>query len=367
MDWRRFFKPKTPQTPQTPQKPNAIPMLDQVMSATKGATDAFSGVSKQVNNSFRMLGTSSIPGIVGYGIGLRHGIGLGLSVRSGVNQLQSRIVEPMTKMIGLIPGVPFGRGALPMPESSKSGQSKVPTDQISAESMIKQATKTAEQFSQGSMTQEATKAMDQISQASMMMQQATKSVDQISQGSMTQLATKSSSQISQGLVGSQPTKTDSAFDNKALKGDAVVSASDSQTEKAISNFSQNPSLKIEGGGLDQAAGLMQPENKLLQTVMKQRQIIDELVEENEKLYQILQVKDMKIPSTKPQASSSDSNIQTFPSSEVQDKRTGVSMPPANAVGISTSSKGENDGALSISKGENDGPLPNSKGENDTKK
>nr|KYP67120.1 hypothetical protein KK1_013443 [Cajanus cajan] len=205
---------------------DAIPMLDQVMSATKGATDAFSGVSKQVNNSFRMLGTSSIPGIVGYGIGLRHGIGLGMPyLFIFLNSLPNNIMFHLFLSFMTL-------------------------------------------------------------------------------GSMTQLATKSSSQISQGLVGSQPTKTDSAFDNKALKGDAVVSASDSQTEKAISNFSQNPSLKIEGGGLDQAAGLMQPENKLLQTVMKQRQIIDELVEENEKLYQILQVKDMKIPSTKPQASSS---------------------------------------------------------------
>jgi len=38
--------------------------------------------------------------------------------------------------------------------------------------------------------------------------------------------------------------------------------------------------------------------------MKQRQIIDELKEENEKLCQILQVKDLKIPSSKLQPSSS---------------------------------------------------------------
>ncbi|KAL2348197.1 hypothetical protein Fmac_002197 [Flemingia macrophylla] len=343
MDWRRFFKPKTPQTPvQTPQKPSAIPMLDQArsaipmldqaMSSTKGATDAFSGVSKQVNNTFRMLGTSSIPGgLLGYGIGFRHGLGVGLSMRSGVGQLQSRIVEPMTKMIGLIPGLPFGRGALPIPESSKSGQSMVPTDQISSDAMMQLATKSASQITSEIMMQQATKPVDQISRGSMI-QDATKAMDQISQGSMMQSATKSSSQISQDLV-----------------------RSDSQTEKAISNFPQNPLLK-RGGGIDQAAGLVQPENKLLQTVMKQRQIIDELVEENEKLCQILQVKDVKIPSTQLQASSSDSNIQTFPSSEVQDKVTNVSRAPSNA-----------DGTLPISRGENDGKLQISKGENDTKK
>ncbi|KAG4386401.1 hypothetical protein GLYMA_11G037400v4 [Glycine max] len=316
MDWRRFFKPKTPV--QTPQKTSGIPMLDQVMSATKGATDAFSGVG----NLFKKMGSTTIPGMVGYGVGFSHGYGLGRSSK----QLQSRLVEPMTKMIGLIPGLPFGWGALPMPEPSKSAQSKVPTNQISAESKMQLATKSADQISQG-------------------MQQATKSVDQISQGSMTQLATKSASQISQGLVGPQPTtKIDLAFDYKALKEAAVDSASDTQTE----NFPQNPSLKGDGGRLDEV-----PENKLLQTVMKQRQIIDELVEENEKLCRILQGKDLKMPSSKLEASSSDSNIQTFPSSEVQDKITaGVSRPPGDADGISPTSKEENDGTLPISKGEN---------------
>jgi len=38
--------------------------------------------------------------------------------------------------------------------------------------------------------------------------------------------------------------------------------------------------------------------------MKQRQIIDELVEENEKLCRILQGKDLKMPSSKLEASSS---------------------------------------------------------------
>ena len=114
-------------------------------------------------------------------------------------------------------------------EPSKCVQSKVPTDKMSAESKMQLATKSADQISQG-------------------MQQATKSVDQISQGSMTQLATKSASQISQGLVGPQPTtKIDLAFDYKALKEAAVDSASDTQTE----NFPQNPSLKGDGGRLDE--------------------------------------------------------------------------------------------------------------------
>ncbi|XP_047177588.1 uncharacterized protein LOC124844654 [Vigna umbellata] len=229
MDWKRFFNAKTP------QNPNTMSMLDQVTSVTKGATDGISSVS----NSIRMLGTSSIQGAVGYGIGFRHGFGLGISMKSGVDKLQSSVIEPMTKMTGLVPGLPFGQGALPMPASSKN-------DQVSSESMMQSVTKSA----------------DQISAGRSMMQQATKSFDQISQESLMQLANKSVHQLSQGLVGSQ-------------------------TEKG---------------------GLVQSENELLQTVMKQRQIIDELREENEKLCQILQVKDLKIPCSKLPPSSSG----TFP-------------------------------------------------------
>ncbi|CAJ1928693.1 unnamed protein product [Sphenostylis stenocarpa] len=304
MDWKSFFKPKTSQTPpQTPKKPSTIPMLDQVMSATKGATDGISSVSKQVNTSFRMLGASSIQGMVGYGVGFHHGFGFGLSMRSGVTKLKSNLVESMTKMSGLIPGLPFGKGASPTPAASKSAMSKVPTDQVSAESMMQLANKSADQISAGSM-----------------MQQATKSFNQISQESMMQLATKSVNQLSQDLVGSQPTNIGSAFDNKVSNRVAVDSASDIQTEKAE---------------------LMKPEDNLLQTVMKQRQLIDELSEENTKLCQILQLKDLQIPSNKLQPSSSDPNLQTLPSSEVNDKITGDSIPPCDTDGTLPTSKGEN--------------------------
>ena len=102
----------------------------------------------------------------------------------------------MTKMTGLIPGLPFDQGALPLPETSKNAQL---------------ATKSADQISAGSM-----------------MQQATKSFDQISQESVMQLANKPVNQLSQGLVGSQPTKIGSTFDRK--------------TKKVI-NFPQNSSFK----------------------------------------------------------------------------------------------------------------------------
>ncbi|XP_061343979.1 uncharacterized protein LOC133289947 isoform X1 [Gastrolobium bilobum] len=234
----------------------AIPMLNQVMSATRGATDAFSGVSRHVNTSLRKLGAKNIEVGIGCGVGFGHGFGVGLAVKPGVlNQIQSCLIVAMTKMMmkfGLTPSLPFSQGAFPA--SLQSAISTVNTNQMST-------------------------------------------------GSMMQLATKSADQVSQGLAGSQPMHIGSAFENTTLKGTAVDSESGSRTEKVISNFLQNPLLKGEGGGLDEAAGRLQTENKILQMVLKHQQIIEELVEENEKLRQIL-VEDLKIPSSKLQTSSS---------------------------------------------------------------
>lgn len=71
-------------------------------------------------------------------------------------------------------------------------------------------------------------------------------------GSMMQLATKSTDQASQGLAGSLPVQIGSDFENTPLRSTAVDSAFGSRTEKVISNFLQNPLLKGEGEGLDEA-------------------------------------------------------------------------------------------------------------------
>ncbi|CAJ2645881.1 uncharacterized protein LOC123911423 isoform X2 [Trifolium pratense] len=230
----------------------AIPMLNQVMSATRGATDAFSGVSRHVNTSLRKLGARNIEVGVGCGIGFGHGFGAGLAVKPGVlNQIQSCIAVTMTKMMmkfGLTPSLPFSPGAFP--------------------TSLQSATSTA------------------------------------IPGSMMQLATKSADQLSQGLAGSQPMNIGSAFDKTALKDTAADTTYGTRTEKVLNNFLQNPLLKGEGGGSSEAAGRLQTENKILQMVLKHQQIIEELVEENEKLRQIL-VEELKVPTSKLEASSSD--------------------------------------------------------------
>ncbi|KAK7307758.1 hypothetical protein VNO77_41104 [Canavalia gladiata] len=233
----------------------AIPMLNQVMSATRGATDAFSGVSRHVNTSLRKLGAKNIEVGIGCGVGFGHGFGVGLAVKPGVlNQIQSCLVVAVTKMMtkfGLSPSLPFSQDSFP--PSLQSAVSTINTNQISA-------------------------------------------------GSTKQLATKSADLVSQGLAGSQPMKIGSDFENTPLGGIAADSTFGSRTEKVISSFVQNPLLKGEGG-LDEAVGRLQSENKILQMVLKHQQIIEELVEENERLRRIL-VEDLRIPSSKLQASSS---------------------------------------------------------------
>ncbi|KAK7406312.1 hypothetical protein VNO78_07935 [Psophocarpus tetragonolobus] len=245
----------------------AIPMLNQVMSATRGATDAFSGVSRHVNSSLRKLGAKNIEVGIGCGVGFGHGFGVGLAVKPAVlNQIQSCVVDVMTMItmkVGLSPSLPVSQGA--SPPSLQSAVSTVNTNQSSAVSMM-------------------------------------------------QLATKSVDPVSEGLTGSRPVQTISDFENTPLRSPGIDSAFGSRTEKVINNFLQNPLLKGERGGLDEAVGRLQSEKKMLQMVLKHQQIIEELVEETEMLRRIL-TEDLKIPSSKFEASSSGRNRNRLPCSD----------------------------------------------------
>ncbi|CBI29523.3 unnamed protein product, partial [Vitis vinifera] len=55
----------------------AIPVVNQVMGATRGATDAFSGVGRHVNDALRKLGAKNIEAGIGCGVGFGHGFGVG--------------------------------------------------------------------------------------------------------------------------------------------------------------------------------------------------------------------------------------------------------------------------------------------------
>ncbi|KAK3008949.1 hypothetical protein RJ639_014032 [Escallonia herrerae] len=226
----------------------AIPVLNQVMVAAGGASDAFSGVARHVNHSLRKLGANKVEAGIGCGVGFGHGFGVessysdvysaGLAVKPGVmHQIQSFLVQATTKMMvkfGVTPSLSTLQGVLPA--SLQNGMTMVnkPTNQTPEEGIM-------------------------------------------------QSTTKFPNNTSQGLPHTGSLNTPSKYG--------------SQTQKVISNFLKNPMLNDDDNKFNEQAGQLRSENNMLQMVLKHQQVIEELMEENEKLRQIL-VDDLKIPASK---------------------------------------------------------------------
>ncbi|XP_039002559.1 uncharacterized protein LOC120129030 isoform X1 [Hibiscus syriacus] len=232
-----------------------IPMVGEVMSATRGATDVFSGVSRHVNVVLKKLGAKNIEAGVGCGVGLGHGFGIGLAVKPGVlNQLQCCVTQGMTKLMnkfGIAPDFPFSEGAFP--ESFQSGLTT--TNEPSVHGL---------------------------------------------RGNLKQVVLKPPLSTSQGL--SQPVKMSSGSANEKFSSETPNETSfGSRTENVLNSFSQSPFLKEDETSLSELAGKLRSENNMLQLVLKHERMIEELMEENQKLCQIL-LEDLKIPPSKLQAS-----------------------------------------------------------------
>ncbi|XP_031502935.1 uncharacterized protein LOC116266022 isoform X2 [Nymphaea colorata] len=209
----------------------AIPVLNQVMSATRGATDAVSGIGAHVNSSLRRLGMKGIEAGVGCGLGVGHGFGVGVALKPGVmNHIQSCVGQMMVKMmknLGGIPGFSVGHNLIPRP------------------------------------TQIGSKFVDETFKR-----------NEISSGDIHQIASKVSESRSHSLVGERRILPQTSFD--------------SRYEKIINNFLNSPLLQDEKAmEVNELASKLQTENNVLQMLLKHQKIIDELTEENEKLRQIL--------------------------------------------------------------------------------
>ncbi|XP_058085719.1 uncharacterized protein LOC131233130 isoform X2 [Magnolia sinica] len=201
----------------------AIPVLQQVMSATKGATDAFSGVGRHVNNSLRRLGVKGVEAGVGCGVGFGHGFGIGVAIKPGVvHQIQSCLgqaaVKVMTK-IGIAPG--------------SVSQSIIPG---SLQSSMNMTTGTSD----GNVQKTVRNAM--------------------------QLTTKSTESASYG-VRDEGLHEDFKYESFALKGSPSETPLGSRSEKVISSFLQNPALKNgDETEIGELAGQLRSENNALQVV-----------------------------------------------------------------------------------------------------
>ncbi|XP_078155889.1 dynamin isoform X2 [Carex rostrata] len=85
----------------------AIPALQQVMVATRGATDIFSGVGRHVHASMKKLGLTNVQAGVGCGVGIGHGFGVGLALKPGVVRgIQSSFEELVAKIMTKMKDVP---------------------------------------------------------------------------------------------------------------------------------------------------------------------------------------------------------------------------------------------------------------------
>ncbi|XP_030471094.1 uncharacterized protein LOC115689240 isoform X1 [Syzygium oleosum] len=232
----------------------AIPVVNQVMGATSGATYALSGVTRHVNDGLRKLGAKNVEAGIGCGVGFGHGFGVGLALKPGVmNQIQSSVLQLMTKVMtkfGMAPNLSIGQGAFPASLQGGLNMTNMPSN-----------------------------------------------ANQI--GNPMQLTPKLPGSISSGLPGLGTMGLGSShesFSATSFPKDLDPSVT-SRTEKVLNNFLQNPVLKQEDSELNDLVGRLRSENNMLQMVLKHQQVIEELMEENEKLRQIL-VEDLKVSPSK---------------------------------------------------------------------
>ncbi|KAL2472107.1 hypothetical protein Adt_40243 [Abeliophyllum distichum] len=234
----------------------AIPVLNQVMVATRGATDAFSGVGRHINNSLRKVGAKNLEAGIGCGVGFGHGFGVGLAVKPGVvHQMQSRLLQAVTHVmikLGISPGMFVDQGILPA--SLQTGMSMVKAP--SHDNPI---------------------------------------------GNVNQLVKSIPNSTDQGNIRQRSTNVVSSEETLASETAAVNTQSTSRVEKVISNFMESPLLKEEGGKVNEQAEKLQSQNNMLQMVLKHQLLIEELMRENEKLCQIL-IDELKVPPSKLQSS-----------------------------------------------------------------
>ncbi|XP_062206109.1 uncharacterized protein LOC133907981 [Phragmites australis] len=206
-----------------------IPGLQQVMSATRGATDAFSGVTRHVNSALRKAGSRNIEAGIGCGVGIGHGFGIGIALKPQVlHGIQSFVGEVMSNLTSKLKDTP----EMP-PASNLMAGSLSSNPQTHNDMPMGLEAKTAE----------------------------------------SNLHHTTSNVISRV----QP--------NHGLQPEALTG---SRTEKAIANFLQSPLFQNDTKmNFKDASRNLHGVDNVLQLVLKHQMIIEELREENEHLRQIL--------------------------------------------------------------------------------
>uniref|UniRef100_A0ACD5TMQ9 Uncharacterized protein n=1 Tax=Avena sativa TaxID=4498 RepID=A0ACD5TMQ9_AVESA len=238
-----------------------IPGLQQVMSATRGATDSFSGVTRHVNAAIKKAGLKNVEAGIGCGVGIGHGFGIGIALKPRViHGIQSSIAEVMSKLISRIKDPPG--------ESATSN----PTDGQTPNGM--------------SMDLEAKAVKNNFRDTS--------------NNEMSRV------QPTHGLYGQH------GMQPETMTG--------SRTEKVIANFLQSPVFQNDtNAGIRDAAVNLHGMDNVLQLVLKHQRVIEELRDENEKLRRVL-IEELKVSPTKLKPDRTNGVKAYYPCSECFDCR-----------------------------------------------
>ncbi|XP_057830755.1 uncharacterized protein LOC131041630 isoform X3 [Cryptomeria japonica] len=222
----------------------AIPVIDQVMRATSGATVAFSGIGQHTNKFIRKIGLKSIEAGVGCGVGFGHGFGVGVALKPGaVNNIQACLMQGVTvimKKLKIIPDLSFA-GKIALPDSVGSS--------------VREASETAGKAFQDQM------------------------------GSGMQLASKSAEKVYQNPFGKSMHKA-----SQTATGAFTANRSDT----VMGNFPQvgAPHL-MDKTGSNEEVGKLQSENQTLQMLLRHQEILEELKEEN-KIFRKILVEELNV-------------------------------------------------------------------------
>ncbi|XP_042422376.1 uncharacterized protein LOC122010066 isoform X2 [Zingiber officinale] len=241
----------------------AIPAIQHVLTAARGATDAFSGVGRHINSSLRKLGLKNIEVGVGCGVGVGHGFGVGLALKPGmVNRIQNSFGEVLEKVminVGSMPVLASIQGAISGP-----GKSKVNT----------------------------------------------------LSGTPAGNAEVSSDKVSDLKFGNTYTgPTEEVMHNSYASKEQVPERSiTSHTERVINNFLQDPLFKDSEMKVNEMVGNLHLENNVLEVLLTHQRVIEELIEENQRLQQILE-EDLKIPPSKLQIKRGNKANDHYPCSD----------------------------------------------------
>lgn len=244
-----------------------IPGLQQVMSATRGATNSFSGVTRHVNSALKKAGLKNVEAGIGCGVGIGHGFGIGIALKPrAIHGIQSSIAEVLSKLTSKL----------------RDSRGETATSDLTSGSLP-----TSGQTPNGM------------------------SMDLEAKAFKSNFHHTSSNEISQV----QPTHE--------LHGQNVMQQemiTGSRTEKVIANFLQSPLFQNDTKtDIRDAAVNLHGTDNVLQLVLKHQRVIEELRDENEKLRQVL-IEELKISPAKLQLDRASGVKACYPCSECFDCR-----------------------------------------------